>query len=47
MKFDQYGALMINRGNSTLIVFHLYCCNPCSFCHVDILIQNIGEVIQA
>ena len=25
MKFDLYGALMIDRGNRVLIVFHLYC----------------------
>ena len=25
MKFDPFGGLLINRGNSILIVFHLYC----------------------
>ena len=25
MKFDPYDTLMINCGNSILIVFHLYC----------------------
>ena len=27
MKFDLYGALMINRSNHILMVFHLYCCS--------------------
>ena len=27
MKFDLYGALMINRRNRVLIVFHLYSCS--------------------
>ena len=27
LKFDPYGALMINRGNRISIVFHLYCCS--------------------
>ena len=27
MKFDSYGALMINRGNRILILFHSYCCS--------------------
>ena len=27
MKFDPYGALMINCGNRVLIGFHLYCCS--------------------
>ena len=27
MKFDSYGALMINRSNRILIVFHSYCCS--------------------
>ena len=27
MKFDPYYALMINRGNHILIVFHVYCCS--------------------
>ena len=26
MKFDWYGALMINCGNRILILFHVYCC---------------------
>ena len=27
MKFDSYSALMINRGNRILILFHSYCCS--------------------
>ena len=27
MKFDPYGAMMINHGNHILIVLHLYCCS--------------------
>ena len=27
LKFDPYEALMINRGNRILILFHLYCCS--------------------
>ena len=27
IKFDPYGALVINRGNRILIVIHLYCCS--------------------
>ena len=27
MKFDVYGALMINCGNRILILFHVYCCS--------------------
>ena len=27
MTFDPYYALMINRGNHILIVFHVYCCS--------------------
>ena len=27
MTFDLYGALMINRRNRVLVVFHLYCCS--------------------
>ena len=27
MKFDSYGAVMINRGNRILILFHSYCCS--------------------
>ena len=27
LKFDPYGALMINRGNRISIVFHLFCCS--------------------
>ena len=26
-EFDPHGALMINRGNCILFVFHLYCCS--------------------
>ena len=59
MKFDLYGALMINHRNRDLIVFHLYRRNkhklsmifmekirfePCLFCHIHILIQNVAQV---
>ena len=58
-KFYPYGALMINRGNRILIVFHLYCCSkhklsddthgeccePCLFCHVNILVQNVIQFL--
>ena len=27
LKFDPYGALMINRGNRISIVFHIFCCS--------------------
>ena len=27
VKFDPYGALVINRGNRILIAIHLYCCS--------------------
>ena len=37
MKFDPYGALMINRGNRILIVSHLDCCSK----------QNLSKIRKA
>ena len=51
MTFDPYGTLMINHGivfwlcsiytaAVRKICLRYLCCEPCSFCHVNILIQH-------
>ena len=42
MKFDPYGALMINRSNRILIVFHLYCCSK----HKLKLLENVAYLAR-
>ena len=42
MTFDPYGALMINRGNCILIVFHLYRCSK-----QNILEANYGNLARS
>ena len=44
MKFDPYGALMINRGNRILIVFHLHSCSK--QCLSKILKANYGNLAR-
>ena len=55
MTFDPYGTLMINHGivfrlcsiytaAVRKICLRYLCCEPCSFCHVNILIQKIIQV---
>ena len=49
MKFDPYGAYMINRGNRILILLHLHCFSKhklstiliANVANLNILIQNI------
>ena len=44
MKFDPHGALMINRGNRILIVFHLHCCSKQNLS--KILIANVANLAR-
>ena len=40
IKFNPYGALVINRGNRILIAIHLYCCSKHKLC--TILVANVA-----
>ena len=42
MEFYSYGALMINRGNRILILFHLYCCSKHKLSTV--MIANVAKL---
>ena len=44
MKFDPFGGLLINRGNSILIVFHLYCFSKHKLS--TILIANVANLAR-
>ena len=44
MKFDPFGGLLINRGNSILIVFNLYCCSKHKLS--AILIANVANLAR-
>ena len=44
MKFDLFGGLLINRGNSILIVFHLYCFSKHKLS--TILIANVANLTR-
>ena len=44
MKFDPYGASMINHGNRILILFHLYCCSRHKLS--TILIANVANFFR-
>ena len=43
-EFDPHGALMINRGNCILFVFHLYCCSKHKLS--TILIANAANLAR-
>ena len=42
IKFDPYGALVINRGNRILIVIHLYCCSKHKLSRI--LVANVASL---